>query len=1288
MHTFANQPIAIIGIAAALPGAGAGADLAQLAASLEQGRDLVAPVPPSRRRDGAFGAAEALSECALLERIDLFDHGFFGMSLREARQMDPQQRLLLQLSCKAIWDAGHALDSVRGSRTAVVFGAASESYSALLAHEEAPLVTGLLPAAQAGRVAYQLDLHGPAFTLDTACSSALGAILEAARLLASGEAEMALTGGVRLMSRPPLALVAGNEGILSPGARARSFDQAADGTALGEGGVVYLLKPLAAAQRDGDPVHAVILGGARNQDGGRSNGFAAPSAEAQEQLLVEAWRAAGVNPLSIGLIEAHGTGTRLGDPIEYKALSAAFARSTARTGFCVLGSVKSNIGHLDSAAGAAGVLKAVLALKHARRYASAHFRTPNPLLESATSALLLSDRTQDWPSAAPRRAGVSAFGMTGTNVHLVLEQAPPQAQAPVRPGKRSEPVLALLAAHSAAALRRHAACLAAYLEEKGDAALADLAWVQAAGRDHGPYRATLSALDGAQAAAALHAIAAGTQALERCPEAVPVMLLAHEGAVDAATADACLMLAPGLRPWCAQERARLDALDPALRAHADALLHKLVLVRTLLELGVSERNLIGHGSGNLLLDVLRGQSSLAAAAAAAAVQASPAAPDAGRLAQAFAAIAEQGEPVYLAPWPGQLATAATQVAPLRHGAALAGAGAATRSALLAALAVLYRCGVTLDWQALARLGSGDGRRASVPTDLFEALRCWTDAPQPSDAGGLAQPHQPSLAAPAPAPVPADTEQALAAIWRRLLETGSIDSGDDFFDLGGDSLMQTQLANAVKQAFGVDLDFNALYDHPTLAGLAAHIRTLAPQAQAQAAGEPREAGPQRDPGRTRFPASHSQRRMWLLQQLDPQSGAYNVSAAYGLDGALDPDALRTALQRLAARHDILRSAFALDDGELTMLVHAGAAVDFEVAGTPAQDAAALLLRHAARPFDLAAPGAWRVLLLQERGASGHGCLQLVLHHAICDEWSLNLLLRELECDYAAALAGQASPVAPPKLQFGDWAAWERSLALSPQRQRDGEHWQRVLADAPATLALPTDFPPAARQDDAGAWLPLAVPAALTARLREAARAAHGTLFTWLLTGYAAWLARLTQSEDFLIGVPSAGRHHPDAENLPGCFINTLPIRIDASGEPSFRVLFERVRGALNAALEHQRHPFDLMVEQVRAGGDAARSPLVQTLVSLQGNAPGADAQLRLGQAALRALPPQGTVAWFDLSAVLWETAQGGLEGILAYRSALFERATIDSFWQDWCALLEAGLLQPDDSIHHLLHDLAW
>ncbi|MFI2782678.1 condensation domain-containing protein [Streptomyces sp. ALB3] len=1294
------QPIAVVGIAAALPGGGGDPD--RLAALLEDRADLVRPVPDDRRRDAGTAPGTSLTEAALLDRVDIFDHAFFGLSLREARQMDPQQRLLLELTCRAVWDAGRPLSDLRGSRTAVVFGTGRETYSELVDPASAPLVTGLLPAAQAGRVAHLLDLRGPALTIDTACSSALAAVHEACRRLAYGEADWAVTGGVRVLCNPPATAAPGSEGIVSPGGRSRSFDAAADGTGLGEGGAVFLLKTLARAEEDGDPVHAVILGGAANHDGGRSNGFAAPSAQAQEELLLEAWRNAGVHPNSLGLIEAHGTGTRLGDPIEFEALTAAFARRTERTGFCVLSSLKSNIGHLDSAAGAVGLFKAVVALRTGRRYASAHFTRPNPLLDSERSALRLSSRTEPWDGSAQRRAGVSAFGLTGTNVHLVLEQAP---AVPREAATGAHRVLVPLSARGEGALRRHAARLAAHLRAHPEpATLADLAFVQATGRDHERWRATVTATTAEEAAEGLERIASGAAPVTCAPDATAlVTLLPHEdGATPPGTAALWTRSLPALAGWHAERRAGLSGATEAGRNAAERLIDRLAPVRALFEAGVPDRIVIGHGSGNVLVDLLRGETDPLTAAGGPALPEPVADPDARRTEAALATIGAQGDPVLVAPWQGRLSRLAAELAPRHRGVlvdAATGAGEDPRERLLAVLAALYECGAELDWARGVRFLGGYGRRASVPTDLFEPVRCWVE-PRPRGAvpdertasGGTGpttgttettQEEPPSRLAEDDG---TDAEHKLAAIWCDLLGAGTVSREDDFFDLGGDSLMQVQLGNAVERDFGYDLPFDTVYDYPLLRELAAHLAELAAGAPPeQDAPAPR--GPVHDPALDRAPATHSQRRMWLLQQLDAGSGAYNVSTAFAVDGPVDAGLLRRALDGLAARHDVLRTRLVLEDGALVQRVEPEGGWELEVMDqdAPGLDADAALREHAARPFDLARPGAARALLLT--GPAGSR-LQLVLHHAVCDEWSMNLILEELTRDYETLRAGGTPPRRGEQLQFADWAVWEHGLDGTPAQAEDARYWREALAGAPTVLELPTDHPYGAQQDYTGAWLPVRVDAGATARMREAARARGGTLYAWLMTAYAAWLARLTQSEDFLIGVPVAGRHRAEAEPLVGCFVNTLPVRIDASGDVSFADLFTRVRDALSGAFSHQRRPFDAMVEELGVARDASRPPLVQTVLSLQSGAePGDGARHRLGGLPMRPVDQDTPVAWFDVSAVLWE-ADGGLGGILAYRTTLFEEATVKGFRQDWLAFAEAGLDRPHASIHDLLADAAW
>ncbi|TYP74029.1 non-ribosomal peptide synthetase [Paenibacillus methanolicus] len=428
------KDIAIIGISAQLPEA---EDAERFWEKLREGKDCIAPFPASRRQDAeAYLRRAGLSEekvsyydGAFLGEIDKFDHAFFRLSPKEASLMTPNQRLFLEQAWRAIEDAGYGGGLLDGSRTGVYVGFNNDTmhdYKSLIADVDPELlslaVPGNLSSVIAGRISYLLNLRGPAVCIDTACSSSLVALHAACQALRGGECDMAIAGSVKIALLPFAHEV--KIGIEASDWRARTFDDRADGTGAGEGVVAMMLKPLARALEDGDAVYAVIKGSAVNQDGS-SVGLTAPNVRAQEDVIVRAWEDANVDPLTISYIEAHGTGTKLGDPIEVEGINRAFGRYTDRRQFVAVGSLKTNIGHLDHAAGIAGVLKAVLAMRHRQIPASLHFVTPNKQIDFADSPVYVNAELADWETnGQPRRCGVSAFGMSGTNCHVVLEEAP------------------------------------------------------------------------------------------------------------------------------------------------------------------------------------------------------------------------------------------------------------------------------------------------------------------------------------------------------------------------------------------------------------------------------------------------------------------------------------------------------------------------------------------------------------------------------------------------------------------------------------------------------------------------------------------------------------------------------------------------------------------------------------------------------------------------------------------------------------------------------------------------
>ena len=497
-----GQPIAVVGVGLRLPGGID--DLDGYWDALAAGRDLVRPMPPERR--GPFAAEwEGLPQRGgFLDEVLDFDAAFFGISPREARHLDPQHRLLLEVSWEALENAALPVEGLAAARTGLFLGIMWQDYREWLAGEpEASWTTGNGHNFAAGRVAYHLGLTGPAVSVDTACSSSLVAVHLAAQALRSGECEVALAAGTNLIMSPNSMRLVRETRSLAPDGLCKSFDARANGFTRGEGCGVVVLKRLDHAQRDGDRVHAVIHGSAVNQDG-RSGGFTAPNVLSQVAVIEQALAEAGLEPADIGYVEAHGTGTSLGDPIEMEALATALGRRNGGAPLSV-GAVKTNLGHLESAAGVAGLAKAVLCLRERRLPPLVHLRTVNPRIDLSGTGITLPTELTDWSPQAGRYAGVSSFGMSGTNAHVILGAPEPAAALPAVPVEGFE-----LSAKNPEALRTLAAHYAERALALDPADYPAFAHTATAGRSRHEHRARITAATPQAAAEALRALADGT----------------------------------------------------------------------------------------------------------------------------------------------------------------------------------------------------------------------------------------------------------------------------------------------------------------------------------------------------------------------------------------------------------------------------------------------------------------------------------------------------------------------------------------------------------------------------------------------------------------------------------------------------------------------------------------------------------------------------------------------------------------------------------------------------------
>ncbi|MFA6240047.1 MAG: beta-ketoacyl synthase N-terminal-like domain-containing protein, partial [Candidatus Hydrogenedentales bacterium] len=524
-------PVAILGYGCRFPGGVSnGPDFWDL---LRSGRDAVVEVPPDRwSAEAYYSARQGIAGKSLsrwggfLDRIDEFEPECFGMSPREAAFVDPQQRLLLETTWEALEHAGLSISSLAGSRTGVFVGISNVDYGhvqSLPTHQRGlgPFTaTGSSSSIAANRISYCLDLRGPSMSMDTACSSALVALDIAVKHLCAGQADLAIAGGANIILAPETFIMFSSAFMLSPDGRCKAFDASANGFVRAEGAGVVVLKRLEDALRDHDPIQAVIVASGTNQDG-RTGGISLPNVDAQEQLLRDVYSEARIALESVGYVEAHGTGTSVGDPVEAEALGRVFAASHSDGCPLYIGSVKTNIGHLESGSGIAAVIKAILMLQYRQIPPSLHFHTPNPAIDFERLRLSVPTAVQAWPNEHPATIGVNSFGFGGANAHVVLGEFCPglqtygSRQRQDRPeatdAKQGSHYPMLLTARSPEALTTLAQSWTRFLAEGAvtDTDLADMAYSTFLRRSHYRHRVGFAATGIAEAQAAIQAYLAG-----------------------------------------------------------------------------------------------------------------------------------------------------------------------------------------------------------------------------------------------------------------------------------------------------------------------------------------------------------------------------------------------------------------------------------------------------------------------------------------------------------------------------------------------------------------------------------------------------------------------------------------------------------------------------------------------------------------------------------------------------------------------------------------------------------
>ncbi|MFI0153967.1 amino acid adenylation domain-containing protein [Streptomyces lydicus] len=1244
-----REPIAIVGMACRYPG---GIDSpAALWRLLASGGETVGAFPRDRGWDDGLhdpenGGRSLTGSGGFLYDAADFDAGFFGISPREALAMDPQQRLLLETAWRAFEDAGIDPESVRDTETGVFTGLSCNDYGLgcgdVPEEAEGFLTTGTAGGVASGRISYTLGLRGPALTVETACSSSLVALHLAVQSLRRGECTMALAGGATIMATPQLFTEFTRMQGLSPDGRCRPFSATAAGSGLSEGVGVLLVERLSDARRLGHPVLAVVRGSAVNQDG-TSNGFTAPSGSAQQRVIRQALKDARLSPGDVQVVEASSTGTPLGDPIEARALLAAYR--SERDQPLRLGSLKPNIGHSQAAAGVAGVMKTVLSMRHGRLPATLHVAEPTPHVDWSAGAVELVAEETAWPeTSGPKRAAVSSQGISGTNAHVIIEEAPvvleeAPAGEELRPTGQDGPHLLTLSAKTPSALAELTARYAELLAGGADGdQLASICRTTSLGRAHFTHRLTAVASSCAELRDLLtrtrqgEAPPPGVRVGARTPETGQGPVFLFTGRPDPLHADAAAELAEAEPAF----RRALDRCAEASGGRPSPFAVAYALAELWRSWGVEPAAVLGHGTGELVAACVTGTMSLEDALHAA-VRTSADAAEPERFTDNVAALLRDGHRTFVEIGPGS--PLLDRFRTTGHTAFLSSLreGEAARRTLLDSVGALYTRGVRIDWTRVH--GEPAGPPASLPGYPFQRERYWLwtggshreQAPAPggplvaqvrlvgADGTPVALADGVRLEAVPGAPEPAarETEGPAAPGTGNAAELvvdlvgrarGAAVTGDDLHlplrSLGIDSLIAMDIRHTLTRRLGVDVPLPDLLNGRSVAEIA---RTV--QAARGGTDRTEETGsaPVADPAARHepFPLTDLQ-HAYLVGRTDAfELGNVSTSFLVEIDvEETDLDRLAASFRHLVDRHDMLRAVVSRD-GHQRVLAEVPdyriATVDLRTCDD-AERARRLAEIHEEMRHQTFDTEVWplfdiRATLLDARTTRLH----LNVDALIMDGRSAGLLFQEW-----AEVYRSGTPTRPaPALTYRDYvlAAAEADAA---QRAKSLAYWQARVASLPSAPRLPLrpNPSPSHRPGVPSSRRPVfthrtgRIEPEAWQRFKDRAAAAGISPSAALCTAYAQVLGAWSASPRFTLNLLAFNRRplHEDVGRIIGNLSATTLLEVDAAPAEDFASGARRLQNQLLTDLEHG-HVSGVEVlrelNRARGGTGLASMPVVFT-----------------------------------------------------------------------------------------------
>ncbi|MCU0471130.1 MAG: condensation domain-containing protein, partial [Arcicella sp.] len=1347
MSNIKNRDIAIIGMAGRFPDA---KNIEELHNNLLCGKDSIRKISKERLKKTTLPENKNYSIYGYMDDIDVFDFTLFGISKGEAESMDPHQRQLLEVVYETFENSGYSIDYFAGTKTSVYVGDQQLNYYKHADVFNPTLITGNGSEFLAARISRAFNLTGGVAVIDTSCSSSLVALHTACNELILENATHALVCGVNLELFPFVDETGYHAGVSSPDGNSRPFSASANGMVFGEAVVSILLKPLEKAIEDQDNIHAIIKSSAVNNNANRSASLTAPDAVAQAEVIQTAWEKANINPQDIGYIEAHGSATQLGDTIEVGGIELAFKNFTNEVGFCPISSIKGNIGHSRSAAGIVGLVRAVLALKHKKIFPIPNFDSPSDFVSLKNSPIYIPTELKDWDTSNcnSRLAGLSSIGFSGTNVHVVLQEYLSDVrQAPYRP---DTDYLITVSGKTRKALNQNLDAFLLKIEDFENTDLPNIAFTLGAGRKHYEYRFSSIVRNLDELKDAIQKYINSEKSLKSKNDEKIIFILSDIQQINPVAFDFLMSHFPVFSDLYNHNKQICINQVTLINNNIEVFLYQYSCFQLMLQLGFKIPQIVGVGIGKIVANVISNTITFSEALEEASLYIpTPIANLTERIDKLVLRETETTSVVFIELGAeGTLSKALKSKVKTSDKIRVFCMDNQQNEGLVYLLQSLYQANYSIDFQNYFQYP--EAKRIELFSYQFEKNRCWIrETPrieeelsvkekqilrelnvseliriisicwdEALELNDLISIHDDFFL------IGGDSIKAtrvinlinkklnltlsfedifdfstidslakylesnktvvekLSVIWQAILKTETLDLDADFFELGGHSLIANHILNAIRKEFGVELNFEDFYKNTTINLLSALIEEKLSKSESKNSLTSIPPTPQK----ALYPVSNGQKRLWQIGQIEEVSVAYNTPNIFQINGNLDKNTLKIALQKLINRHEILRTTFVSENDEVFQKVEdfskKHATLIFEDVRTqiePVETAKKLIDDIIKKPFDFKNGPLFEVFLFQLE--ENNFILLLNIHHIISDGISFEILLNDLFTYYSNIQHKLSFELPPLTIQYKDYSVWYNQLLLDESMKVHQDYWMNMFAGELPTLDLPTTFPRPSIMTHNGQRIIKEIPDELSANLRKFNTKSGVSSFTSILAFLKILLCRYSNQQDVVVGFPSDGRIHPDLENQIGYYSSTIALRTNIEEDCTFESLLDTLKSNVMEAYSHQVYPFDNILSDIKYKRNLSRSPLFDVMLAMQSREKSQDKLFVVEGISISSFETELKTSQMDLVFSVFENEEN-FTICLDFNSDLFSKDFADQLLNHLLSIADESIKFPSKSIWEL------